>query len=136
MLGLTLWFPPITGKCRKEGSWTAKVTFDSDEMEFPVNATVALTCNEGTDPGPFNATCNMTKDYGAAWDISRVKCLRECTKSEIVPESRVQGEGPKFSSPGGSSQPPGTWGCSPISEWQRPGHGAERSETEGDVIPG
>ncbi|XP_059579541.1 complement receptor type 1-like [Alligator mississippiensis] len=67
-----------TGKCRKEGSWTAKVTFDSDEMEFPVNGTVAVTCNEGTDPGPFNATCNMTKDYGAAWDISRVKCLRMC----------------------------------------------------------
>ncbi|XP_039400315.1 uncharacterized protein LOC120407969 [Mauremys reevesii] len=70
--------PPITGTCRREGVWTTKVKFPSEQTEFRVNDTVLVTCAEEPEPGPFPAKCTELKDRGAVWDISGVKCLRMC----------------------------------------------------------
>ncbi|XP_053887216.1 uncharacterized protein LOC128838816 [Malaclemys terrapin pileata] len=64
--------------CRKEGAWTTKVTFPSEQTVFRVNDTVLVTCAAEPESGPFSANCTELKDRGAVWDISGVKCLRMC----------------------------------------------------------
>ncbi|KAM9138776.1 receptor-type tyrosine-protein phosphatase kappa-like isoform 2-T2 [Pangshura tecta] len=66
------------GTCRREGAWTTKVTFPSEQTAFRGNDTVLVTCAEDPKSGPFPANCTELKDRGAVWDVSGVKCLRMC----------------------------------------------------------
>ncbi|KAM9138987.1 uncharacterized protein ACDP82_008613 [Pangshura tecta] len=68
----------ISGTCRREGAWTTKVTFPSEQTAFRGNDTVLVTCAEDPESGPFPANCTELKDRGAVWDVSGVKCLRMC----------------------------------------------------------
>ncbi|XP_067320825.1 uncharacterized protein [Anolis sagrei] len=62
-------------KCEVNESWVKLVAFSSEQKEFYVNDTASVTCREIKDRSAYEVVC-VADGEGAAWDLSRVPCLR------------------------------------------------------------
>nr|XP_060617079.1 receptor-type tyrosine-protein phosphatase epsilon-like [Anolis sagrei ordinatus] len=66
---------PGLPKCEVTGSWLKLVAFSSEQEEFYVNDTASVSCQEIKDRRAYKVVC-VADGEGAAWDLSRVPCLR------------------------------------------------------------
>ncbi|XP_067318639.1 uncharacterized protein [Anolis sagrei] len=66
---------PGLPKCEVTGSWLKLAAFSPEQKEFYVNDTASVSCQKIKERGPYEVVC-VANGEGAAWDLSRVPCLR------------------------------------------------------------
>nr|XP_016853293.1 PREDICTED: receptor-type tyrosine-protein phosphatase delta [Anolis carolinensis] len=66
---------PEPPKCKVTGSLLKFAGFSPDKKEFYVNETASVSCQKIKEREVYEAVC-VAEGEGAAWDLSRVPCLR------------------------------------------------------------